>query len=147
MTFSSLDTAFYDTANLAGGGWLKYVTMWSTVISWGIANALVAQAAVSRILLRWRTRQAAAAAAGESAPAAENALRQHPVCGADFAGFRLGSTAISITQRLVKLRRADGFLVLHIAVINHYIIRQKSRNLVYTCCSRCGAVHYRLCYL
>ena len=22
MTFSSLDTAFYDTANLAGGGWL-----------------------------------------------------------------------------------------------------------------------------
>ena len=23
MTFSSLDTAFYDTANLAGGGWLK----------------------------------------------------------------------------------------------------------------------------
>lgn len=36
MTFSSTDTAFYDTANLAGGGWLKYVTMWSTVISWGL---------------------------------------------------------------------------------------------------------------
>lgn len=33
-------------------------------------------------------------------------------------------------SRLVNFGALMGFLVLHIAVINHYIIRQKSRNLV-----------------
>lgn len=50
QNFTNLDTAFYDTANLAGGSWLKQATIWATALSWGIANALVAQAAISRIL-------------------------------------------------------------------------------------------------
>lgn len=87
MTFSSLDTAFYDTANLAGGNWLKYVTMWSTVIS-GDSQRLGGAGRRVAYSVCDGARQAAAAAAGESASAAENALRQHPVCGADFAGFR-----------------------------------------------------------
>ncbi|EOY3722134.1 MULTISPECIES: APC family permease [Klebsiella] len=131
MTFSSLDTAFYDTANLAGGGWLKYVTMWSTVISWGIANALVAQAAVSRILF--------AMARDKQLP--QLLAKVHPRLKTPYVStlfVALISLAsglwfygdIDNLSRLVNFGALMGFLVLHIAVINHYIIRQKSRNLV-----------------
>ena len=131
MTFSSLDTAFYDTANLAGGGWLKYVTMWSTVISWGIANALVAQAAVSRILF--------AMARDKQLP--QLLAKVHPRLKTPYVStlfVALISLAsglwfygdIDNLSRLVNFGALMGFLVLHIAVINHYLIRNKSRNLL-----------------
>lgn len=44
------DTVFYNAALIAGGPSLKVITLFATIISWGIANALVAQAAISRIL-------------------------------------------------------------------------------------------------
>ncbi|MBO0876256.1 MAG: APC family permease, partial [Pseudonocardia sp.] len=43
-------TAFYDSARVAGGGWLAGLTAVSTAIAWGFANSLVAQAATSRLL-------------------------------------------------------------------------------------------------
>ena len=43
-------TAFYDTAAVAGGAWLSHVTSTATAISWGLADTLVAQVAVSRLL-------------------------------------------------------------------------------------------------
>jgi len=131
MSFSSLDTAFYDAANVAGGNWLKYVTMWSTVISWGIANALVAQAAVSRILF--------AMARDKQLPAI--LAKVHPRLKTPYvstlfvalislvAGLWFNGN-IDNLSRLVNFGALMGFLVLHIAVINHYIIRQKSRNFL-----------------
>lgn len=53
MKFGSLDTAFYDTANLAGGQWLKYVTMWSTVISWGSPTRWLLRRRFHASCLRW----------------------------------------------------------------------------------------------
>lgn len=53
MKFGSLDTAFYDTANLAGGQWLKYVTMWSTVISWGSPTRWLPRRRFHASCLRW----------------------------------------------------------------------------------------------
>ena len=43
-------TAFYDAAAVAGGAWLSKLTALATAIAWGFANALVAQAATSRLL-------------------------------------------------------------------------------------------------
>ncbi|GAB3569737.1 APC family permease [Spelaeicoccus albus] len=42
--------AFYETAGFAGGPWLYILTAVSTAIAWGFADALVAQAATSRLL-------------------------------------------------------------------------------------------------
>jgi amino acid transporter len=131
MNFTNLDTAFYDTANLAGGAWLKYVTMWSTVISWGIANALVAQAAVSRILF--------AMARDKQLP--KVLAKVHPrlktpyvstlfVALISLASGLYFNGNIDNLSRLVNFGALMGFLVLHIAVINHYIVRQKSRNVL-----------------
>src|SRR5580704_10396162 len=50
MTFSSAATAFYEICERAGGPWLRLVIILANVLASGIANAMVAQAAVSRIL-------------------------------------------------------------------------------------------------
>ena len=50
MHFSSPETAFYEIAERAGGAGLRTVTLGVNVLASGIANAMVAQAAVSRIL-------------------------------------------------------------------------------------------------
>ncbi|MCK9909857.1 APC family permease, partial [Microbacteriaceae bacterium K1510] len=49
-SFENADVAFYQVAELAGGPWLKNLCIIATAISWGLANALAAQAAISRIL-------------------------------------------------------------------------------------------------
>ncbi|MBU9844410.1 APC family permease [Rahnella ecdela] len=131
MTFTSLDTAFYETANLAGGEWLKQATIWSTAISWGIANALVAQAAVSRILF--------AMARDKQLPkllAKVHRRFKTPYVSTLLVGLISLCSGlwfngnIDNLSRLVNFGALMGFLILHVAVINHYIIRQKSRNLV-----------------
>lgn len=131
LTFTSLDTAFYDAANVAGGSWLKYVTMWSTVISWGIANALVAQAAVSRILFAMARDKQLPALLAKVHPR----LKTPYVSTLFVALISLASGLwfngnIDNLSRLVNFGALSGFLVLHVAVINHYILRQKSTNLL-----------------
>ncbi|MER0126544.1 APC family permease [Franconibacter daqui] len=131
LNFSSLDTAFYDTANLAGGAWLKQLTIWSTALSWGIANALVAQAAVSRILF--------AMARDKQLP--KLLAKVHPrfktpyvstliVAAISIASGLYFNGNIDNLSRLVNFGALMGFLLLHISVINHYMLRNKSRNLL-----------------
>lgn len=50
MRFSSAETAFYEIAARAGGRGLRLAAILAVVISFGIANAMAAQAAVSRVL-------------------------------------------------------------------------------------------------
>src|SRR5699024_486381 len=48
--FKDIGTAFYETAAIAGGEWLGVLTAIATALAWGIADALVAQVAISRVL-------------------------------------------------------------------------------------------------
>ncbi|RIV28803.1 APC family permease [Alicyclobacillaceae bacterium I2511] len=50
MHFPDPNVAFYFVAERVGGNWLKLLTLVVTVVAWGIANALAAQAAISRLL-------------------------------------------------------------------------------------------------
>lgn len=50
MHFAAPETAFYEIAERAGGGWLRLVTITAVVLASAIANAIAAQAAVARIL-------------------------------------------------------------------------------------------------
>src|SRR5699024_7908663 len=49
-SFADIDTAFYETAAIAGAKRLGVLTAIATALAWGIADALVAQAAISRVL-------------------------------------------------------------------------------------------------
>jgi len=125
-------TAFYDAAEVASGKWLATTTAVATAIAWGFANALVAQAATSRLIFAMaRDRQLPSFFA-----------KVHP-------RFRVPTNAtflvalVSLGLGLYMASRDDGlvylttlinfgaltaFLVLHVSVVWYYIVRQGSRD-------------------
>ena len=124
-------TAFYDAARVAGGGWLAALTALATAIAWGFANSLVAQAATSRLLYAMaRDRQLPAFLARISP------THQVPV-NATFlvAGVSLVLGVFLTTQKngitlmttLVNFGAMTAFLVLHVSVVMHFVVRQGSR--------------------
>jgi amino acid transporter len=125
-------TAFYDAAAVASGAWLAKVTALATAIAWGFANSLVAQAATSRLLYAMaRDRQLPAFLA-----------RIHPTKGVPVNATLL-TAAVSLALGLYMATRDDGisllstlvnvgaltaFLVLHVSVFVHYVLRNGSRD-------------------
>ncbi len=128
MTFQSAETAFYEISHLVGGVWLERLVLISVVVSSGIANAMAAQAAVARILF--------AMARDRKLPAV--LAKIHP----RFQTPYVSTIAVSVISlivglyflgnlddlsRLVNFGALCSFLVLHVAVINHYVVRGRSR--------------------
>ncbi len=126
--FASPETAFYEIAERAGGVGLRTVALGANVLASGIANAMVAQAAVSRILF----------AMGRDGKLPALLARVHPRYRTPYVSTLIVA-AISLAAGLVFANRLDeltrivnfgaltGFLLLHLAVINHYVIRGGSR--------------------
>ncbi len=125
-------TAFYDAAEVAGGHWLSVLTAIATAIAWGFANALVAQAATSRLLYSMaRDRQL------PSFLAKIHHVRRVPenatflvavlsiVVGVYMANRSDGATVLTT---MVNFGALTAFLLLHVSVINHYLVREGSRD-------------------
>jgi amino acid transporter len=127
MQFTSLETAFYEIAQRAGGTPLRLAIIIATVISVAIANAIAAQAAVARVLF--------AMARDGKLPAV--LARIHPRYLSPYVSI-LVVTIISFVVGLSFANRLDdlaaivnfgaltSFALLHWAVINHYFVRQRS---------------------
>ena len=127
MRFSSPETAFYEIAERAGGAGLRTLTLGANVLATGIANAMVAQAAVARILF--------AMARDGKLPAV--LARIHPryrtpyvstlaVAGISLIVGLFFATRLDELSRIVNFGALTGFLLLHLAVINHYFFRERS---------------------
>lgn len=123
-------TAFYDAAAVAGGGWLAVLTALATAIAWGFANSLAAQAATSRLLY-------AMARDGELPRFLAKVHPTHRVpVNATFvaAGVSLllglymstRGDGIALLSTLVNFGAMTAFLVLHAAVVNHFVVRNRS---------------------
>lgn len=124
-------TAFYDAAQNAGGPFLFVLTAAATAVAWGFANALVAQAATSRLLF--------AMARDRQLPAFLS--RVHPTRGvpvnATFVvaaislvlGLYLVAQPNGLTEisTLVNFGALTAFSLLNLAVIWWFIVRQKSK--------------------
>ena len=122
-------TAFYAAAEVAGGVWLGKLTALATAIAWGFANALVAQAATSRLLY--------AMARDKQLPkflAVVNKKSGSPVNATFVTGaISVGLGLYMVTQRedfgltlittFVNFGAFTAFIVLHISVIVHHKIR------------------------
>ncbi|TFV91059.1 APC family permease [Blastococcus sp. CT_GayMR16] len=123
-------TAFYDAAGVAGGAWLATLTAVATAIAWGFANSLVAQAATSRLLFAMaRDRQL------PSFLAQVHPTRRVPVNATlvvAVISLVLGwymttrDDGITLLSTLVNFGALSAFLLLHVAVVVHFIVRQKS---------------------
>jgi amino acid transporter len=127
MHFSSPETAFYEITERAGGAWLRLVTIIAVVLATAIANAMAAQAAVARILF--------AMARDGKLPAI--LAKVHPRFKTPYVST-LAVAAVSLLVGLLFANRVDdltlivnfgaltGFVLLHLSVINHYLIRRRS---------------------
>jgi amino acid transporter len=127
MRFASPETAFYEVAQRAGGAWLRLVTILAVVIASAIANAMAAQAAVSRILF--------AMARDGKLPAV--LAKVHPRFKTPYVST-LAVAVVSLVVGLFFSERVDdltrvvnfgaltGFVLLHLSVINHYFYRRRS---------------------
>jgi len=129
MHFASDETAFYEIAELAGGPRLRLLTIIATVLASAIANAMAAQAAVARILF--------AMARDGKLPAV--LAKIHPrfktpywstlfVAAVSLVVGVLFATRIDDLARIVNFGALSGFLLLHLSVINHYMLRRRSRD-------------------
>jgi amino acid transporter len=127
MKFNSPETAFYEIAQRAGGAWLRLITIIAVVIASAIANAMVAQAAMSRILF----------AMARDGKLPSILAKVHPRYMTPYIST-LVVAAVSLVVGLLFTNRIDdlasivnfgaltGFVLLHLSVINHYFLRQRS---------------------
>jgi amino acid transporter len=123
--------AFYQASATAGGQFMFILTAASTAIAWGFANALVAQAATSRLLFAMaRDRQLPKFLGKVNAKHSVPVNATFLVAGVSLVlGIYLtilpdGLVAISA---LVNFGALTAFLLLNVAVIWYFIVKQKSR--------------------
>jgi len=125
-------TAFYDAAAVAGGQWLSKLTALATAIAWGFANALVAQAATSRLLYAMaRDRQLPSFLAKvhprKGVPVNATLLVAAVSLAVGLFFYEL-SNGIARLSTLVNLGALTAFLALHVSVVWHFVGRHGSRH-------------------
>jgi len=126
-------TAFYDAAEHAGGHWLYVLTAVMTAVAWGFADALVAQAATSRLLFSMaRDRQLPrflAKVHPEHQVPERATFLVALISIAVGAGLTLRADyGVSLLTTLVNFGALTAFLLLHASVIVHYLVRRRSRD-------------------
>ena len=125
--------AFYDAAEVAGGSWLATLTAVATAIAWGVANSMVAQVATSRLLFamardRQLPRFLRKVSIKHGVPA--NAIVLTAVLSVAIGLYMAWrSDGIALLSSLINFGALSAFLVLHVTVVWHYVVRNRSRNL------------------
>jgi amino acid transporter len=126
-------SAFYTTAEFAGGHWLAVLTAVATAVAWGFANSLVAQAATSRLLFAMaRDRQLPSflAKVDPKHQVPVNATLVVAALSLVVGIFMSGrSTGLGELTSLVNFGAMTAFLLLHVAVVVHYFIRRRTGNV------------------
>ncbi|MEE5988186.1 APC family permease [Ligilactobacillus equi] len=128
-SFASMDTAFYEIAFSVGGKPLQLLTIIATILSWGIANSLVAQAAISRILFGMARDKNLPSVLAKvhpkyKTPVAANIL----VCIISLIMGAIFASQVNVLSSLVNFGALISFCVIHISVVNYYIRKKKSKN-------------------
>lgn len=123
--------AFYDAAGFAGGHWLYILTAVATAIAWGFADAMVAQAATSRLLFAMaRDRQLPKFLRRidpkHDVPVAATLLVA--IVSLVFGIYlTLLPNGLTVISSLVNFGALTAFAILNVAVIWYYIGKQHSR--------------------
>ncbi|WP_448620150.1 APC family permease [Geodermatophilus sp. URMC 65] len=125
-------TAFYDAAAVAGGAWLSTLTAVATAVAWGFANSLVAQAATSRLLFAMARDRQLPGFLRKVHPTRRVPVNATFLVAAVSLVLGLYMTTredgITLLSTLVNFGALSAFLLLHVSVVVHFVVRQKSRN-------------------
>jgi amino acid transporter len=126
--------AFYDAAGVAGGNWLAKTTLIATGIAWGIADTLVAQVAISRLLYAMgRDKQLPTFLARVSPKRAvpSNAILTVAVISLALVFYMHSRKdgGIALMSGMINMGAMVAFVILHLSVIVHYVVKKRSGNL------------------
>ena len=129
-TFGNMSTPpSIQIAEILGGPWLKWTTIFATVVAWGIADALVAQAAISRIIYSMaRDRKLPHVLSKIHHKFKTPYIATYVVAAISFIVTMFFSAQIGQLVSIINFGALSAFLILHISVINYYIRKQKSTN-------------------
>jgi amino acid transporter len=129
MRFAAPETAFYEIAERAGGTWLRLITIIAVVLATAIANAIAAQAAVSRILFAMARDGKLPAVLAKIHPRYQTPyVSTLAVAGVSLVVGLIFADRIDDLARVVNFGALTGFVLLHLSVINHYFVRERSGN-------------------
>jgi amino acid transporter len=125
---------FSQAAEVASGHWLYVLTSVATALAWGIANAMVAQGATSRLLFAMaRDRQLPAFLARVS-PRRQVPVNAVLLVAVLSLGLGLGLwfwrdvDSIADLGTLVNFGAMVAFLTLNVTVVWHFVVRNGSRD-------------------
>lgn len=128
-TFENADVAFYQIAEIAGGPWLKWLTIIATAVAWGIADALVAQAAISRILYSMARDRKLPKMLSKVHPKFKTPwVSTILVAVISLAVTVFFANRIGELASVINFGALSAFLFLHISVIVYFIKKKKSKN-------------------
>ncbi len=135
---AEVGNAFYAAAEAAAGApWLATLCLVATAIAWGLPDSMVAQTALSRLLFAMaRDKQLPSFLAKVSSRHASpvNAVLFTAVISLAISGSALyfllekGEDTITLIATMVNFGAMVAWLMLHAAVIWHYVVRNGSRN-------------------
>ncbi|WP_347905444.1 APC family permease [Pseudomonas purpurea] len=131
MGFKSADTAFYEIAEVAGGSWLATLTAVATALAWGIAVAVTAQSAVSRLLFGMARDGKLPKALAKVHPKYNTPhIALYLVAVLSLLICYLFINSVDTLTSLVNFGALSGFVLLHLTVINYYWRRQQSGQVI-----------------
>jgi amino acid transporter len=127
MRFDDPSTAFYDIAARAGGTPLRLISIVAIAVSFGIANAMAAQAAVSRVLFAMaRDRKLPAILAVVHPRFKTPYVSTLLVAAVSLIVGLFFASRIDDLTRVVNFGALTSFALLHLAVAYHHFFRQRS---------------------
>lgn len=128
-SFENADVAFYQIAEIAGGAWLKWLTIIATAVAWGIADALVAQAAISRVLYSMaRDRKLPKILAKVHPKFKTPYISTILVAVISLVVTLFFANRIGELASVINFGALTAFLFLHVSVVMYFIGKKKSKN-------------------
>ncbi|MCL6633752.1 MAG: APC family permease [Alicyclobacillus herbarius] len=125
MHFPDPDVAFYFVAERVGGTWLKVLCLAATVIAWGIANALAAQAAISRLLFSMGRDKALPGFLAKVHPRFQTPYTSTLLVAVVSVIVSVASS-IGTLSSLVNFGALTTFLLLNLTVVIYHFIKRRS---------------------
>lgn len=128
-SFKDLDTAFYEIAFKVGGPFLQYLTTIATILAWGIANALAAQAAISRILFGMARDKTLPQILAKVHPKFKTPYISTYLVGAiSLVVGLIFMDNVGVLSSIVNCGALTAFLVIHVSVVHYYVIKNGSHH-------------------
>ena len=127
-TFSDIDSAFYEVAEVAGGAAVMWICAIATGLAWGIADCLVAQAAISRIIFSMARDGFLPKPLAKVHPRFKTPHVATILIAIISLIITLGFTqGIQDLAELINFGALSAFIILNFTVIYYFFYKKKSR--------------------